>query len=77
MSTVKKVILAMAVVVIFFCVSYMATLKLVVEPRYQYLTEEGVVEEIAELKSEIARLNQQIQELEAMQGGEENTAAEE
>lgn len=59
-----KILGVILLAVIFFFGSYFATMKLVVEPRYAYLTEEGVNEKIAALESQITALNQQIAELE-------------
>ncbi|MGI6030731.1 MAG: hypothetical protein ACOX7F_04420 [Eubacteriales bacterium] len=63
MNKAKYIIAGIAAIIIFFCVSYLLTLKLLVEPRYQYLTEEGVTARIEEMQQEIADLNHQIQQL--------------
>ncbi len=64
MKILLKILSVILLAVIFFFGSYFATMKLVVEPRYAYLTKEGVNEKIAALESQIAALNQQIAELE-------------
>ncbi len=45
---------------IFFCASYLVTLKVVIEPRNAYLTEKGVDEELKKLKEQIAKQQQEI-----------------
>jgi len=60
----KYILLAAVLCVAFFCASYMAVIKLVVEPRYAYMTDEGVFEEIKELKDTILQREQRIAELE-------------
>lgn len=53
-----------AVGIICFCLSFVITVKFVIEPRYKYLTDKGVLDEIKDLKTVVMEKEQQILRLE-------------
>lgn len=53
-----------AISIICFCVSFVVTVKYIIEPRYKYMTDSGVLNEIKRLKTVIMEKEQNILKLE-------------
>ncbi len=56
--------LVLSISIIFFCAAYMVTVHWVIEPRHAYLTDEGVLAEIEDLKSIVLEKEREIIALE-------------
>lgn len=54
----------LAVCIVCFCASFVITVKYVIEPRYKYMTDKGVLNEIKQLKTVIMEKEQKILKLE-------------
>jgi hypothetical protein len=50
--------------IIFFCLSFIITAKFIIEPRYAYMSQEGVFDEIKGLKDAVSEKEQRIAALE-------------
>lgn len=58
-----RVAMLLLVALTFFCLCYTITVKLVLEPRYAFLTNQGVFEELGRLEQQISEREQTIAQL--------------
>lgn len=58
-----KVAMLLLVALTFFCLCFTITVKLVLEPRYVFLTNQGVFEEMGKLEQQISEREQTIVQL--------------
>jgi hypothetical protein len=63
-KSVIRLIFWIVVVVIVFFAAFFLSIKLYIEPSYQYISENGIDRQISEMKEQIAADEQRIAELE-------------
>jgi hypothetical protein len=63
-SGIKALVLILAISLAAGCLSFLATLKLVIEPRYEYLNDQGIFDELDRLRSSINMQQLTINDLE-------------
>ncbi len=62
---IKWAIVWILVILVVFCASFVLTVKLYIEPAYEYISKDRVESYIADLNQQIADREEQIEELEA------------
>ena len=64
LKVMKTGIMGLAICIICFCLSFVIAVTYVIKPRHQYMTDQGIYNDIKELKTIVMEKEQQILQLE-------------